>query len=177
MKLSRKIYLCVFILFACSVADVAISSDAKLNHNEAYVLLDNLLNLDEINTEQRTQLDRYKEWEKLHLKFSSNNKLDKSQMKIYLFMTFISSEQTKTHSQEDIAKNIKPLFDRQSKQMLEILSELPFLSSSTCQTLSDHFALFGTKAGKQQFIKRYKKEISQSLSTEQAKVCLRKLKN
>ncbi len=176
MKLLKRTILYTIIIYTFLTSRIAIGNEMKLSEHDAYVLLDNLLTLSEENYNQKVQLERYKEWEKLYVKFSSNGEMTKNKMKIYLFMAFIANEKAKIHPQEEIAEGIVPIFTRQPEVMLSILKELPFLIPSTCTSLNDHFDLFGKKEQKQQFIKKYEGNILKSLGKEQTTICLSKLK-
>ena len=178
MKFFKKTVFYTIIIYISFTSTIAIGDETKLSEHEAYVLLDNLLTLSEESPNQKVQLAQYKEWEKLFAKFSSssNEKMTKNKMKIYLFMTFIANEKTKIHPQEEIAKGIVPVFTRQSEMILSMLNELPFLIPSTCSSINDHFDLFGAKEQKQQFIKKYEGVILKSLGKEHTKVCLDRMK-
>jgi hypothetical protein len=158
----------------------AFGDETKLNEQDAYLLIDKLLSLSEKSSDQKVELERslerYKKWGELYTIFSNNEEMTKNKMKIYLFMTFIAHERTMIDPQEEIAEGIVPIFTRRPEIMLSVLKELPFLVPSTCTSLNDHFDLYDKKEAKQQFIKKYEGDILKSLSKEQAKTCLDKLK-
>lgn len=176
MKLFKKSILYTIIIYVLLISRIAIGGEVKLSEHEAYILLDNLLTLSEENYNQKAQLARYKEWEKLYVTFSSKEDMTKDKMKIYLFMNFIAHEKVKIHPQEEIAESIVPLFIKYTQMVLGVLNELPFLIPSTCSSINDHFDLFGAKEQKQQFIKKYEGVILKSLGKEHTKVCLDRMK-
>ena len=84
MKLFKKSILYTIIIYVLLISRIAIGGEVKLSEHEAYILLDNLLTLSEENYNQKAQLARYKEWEKLYVTFSSKEDMTKDKMKIYL---------------------------------------------------------------------------------------------
>lgn len=177
MKFLKKMFLCVLVLARVLAAQNAECDGAKLGQHEAYLLVDNLLSLSDKSSDHKAQLAQYKAWENLYKKFSSDGELNENEMKIYLFMVFIADEKTKVESQEEMAKGIEQKFVKQSSMMLAILKELPFLISSSCSALNNHFDLFSNKEKKQSFLTKYKNVITQSLGKEHATTCFDKLRN
>lgn len=180
MELFKKnLYILVILVFFMN--GFAFGDERKISEHDAYLLIDRLLTLSEKSSDQKVELERsferYKKWEELYTKFSSNEEMTKNEIKIYLFMTFIAYEKTMIHPQEEIAEGIVPIFTRQPEIMFSVLNELPFLIPATCTSFNDHFDLYNKKEAKQQFIKRYEGDILKSLSKEQARICLNKLRN
>lgn len=152
------------------------SSEMELSKQESYFLLDNLLSLTDTTGNRKVQLEHYKEWGKLYHKMKDQQQMTKNQLKILLFMNFIADERTKIEPQEEIAKDIMPIFTKQPDKILKILSELPFLISSTCSAVNNYFDLMGKDNGKKQFLKKYEEEIVKSLGKDNASICLSKIK-
>jgi hypothetical protein len=170
--------LCASLIFLLTfgASSTASNDDRVLSDREAYLLLDNLLELSEATTDHDVQLARYREWEKLHIKLSPERNMTKNQMKVYLFMVFIAHEDVKIHSQEEMAEEILPLFSRQSTLMLTVLKELSFLIRRTCGSINDSFDLYGTPDDRQEFIKKYETDITRVLGKERAAICMSELK-
>ena len=152
------------------------SADVRLTENEAYVLLDHLLDLSAVSNDKSTELQRYKQWANLHAKLVRENKLSNGQMKVYLFMVFIAEHKVAIDSLEEMAKEIVPRFKKQPEVMLAVLKEIPFLLPATCNRIGTHFELFGSRRDKQQFLTSYEKMITDKLGKEHATVCLTQIR-
>lgn len=148
------------------------SNNIALTDKEAYILLDNLLDLSPVGSDKSAALQRYKRWASLHAKLMQQDRLSISQMKVYLLMVYIAEEKTKVDSMEEMAKEIITVFKRQPTVMLQVLKELPFLLSSACEQLAAHFELFGSAQDKQTFLSTYEKTITEKLEKDQATACL-----
>jgi len=101
--------------------------------------------------------------------------MTKTELKLFLLMCFIADERNKIEPQEQMAKDIKPIFTAQPATILNILKGLPYMIGSTCNSLNSYFELTGKGDEKQQFIRKYGKEITATLSKD-APLCLTKLK-
>lgn len=170
--------LIVYILFISMalVSSKAQSAEMVITEHESYLLLDNLLGLSETSGNHKMQLEQYKEWGKLYRKLVDQKRMmTKTELKLFLLMGFIADERTKIEPQEEIAKDIMPIFTAQPATILNILEELPFVIGSTCNSLNSYFELTGKGEEKQQFIKKYGKEITATLGKD-ASLCLAKIK-
>lgn len=152
------------------------SSNAQLTEKEAYILVDNLLDLSKTGNDKSAELQRYKRWANLHARLTQRDELSMAQMKVYLLMVFIADEKTKVHSQEEIAKEIIPMFKRQPTVMLQVLKELPFLLRPVCEQFAAHFELISTVQDKQTFLAGYEKTITDMLGKSQATACLTQIR-
>ena len=173
-------HLIVYILFmsmafASSVAHSAGMAGMAISEHESYLLLDNLLNLTDAVGNRKMQLEQYKEWGKLYHKLIDQKRMTKTQLKLFFLMVFIADERTKIEPQEEIAKDIMPIFTTQPDTILNLLKELPFLIGSTCNSLNSYFDLSRKNDEKQQFIRKYEGEIAAALGKD-ASICLAKVK-
>lgn len=168
--------LIIYILLSMAfVSSTAYGAEMTITEHESYFLLDNLLSLSDISGNHKMQLEQYKEWSKLYRKFVNQKRMTKNDLKLFLLMGFIADERTKIEPQEEIAKDIMPIFTAQPATILNLLKELPFLIGSTCSSLSSYFELTSKGDEKQLFIKKYEGEITATLGKD-APQCLAKLK-
>jgi hypothetical protein len=152
------------------------SNNAALTEKEAYILVDNFLGLSAVSSDKSAELQRYKRWADLHASLTQHDQLSAAHMKVYLFMVFIAEEKNKIHSMEEMAKEIIPMFKRQSTVMLQTMKEIPFLVRPTCSRFAAHFGLFGSAQDKQVFISSYEKLITDKLGREKATACMNEMR-
>lgn len=176
MKLLIRFAMVVLWLMGGVSAVCANAADVWLTENEAYVLLDHLLDLPVANNDKSAQLQRYKKWANLRAKLARENKLSNSQMKIYLFMVFIAEQRAKIDSLEEMAKEIVPMFKKQPTVLLGVLKESPFLLPAACNNINVHFELYGAERDKQKFLENYQGMITQTLGVEFSAACLAKIR-
>jgi hypothetical protein len=157
------------------VSSVAHSAEMAISEHESYLLLDNLLSFTDTTGNHKMQLEQYKEWGKLYRKLVNQKRMTKTDLKLFLLMGFIADERTKIEPQEEIAKDIMPVFTAQPTIILNLLKELPFLIGSTCNSLNSYFELTSKGDEKQQFIRKYEGEITATLGKD-APQCLAKIK-
>lgn len=174
MKSIKLLIVYIFVSMAI-VSSTAQGVEVAITEHESYLLLDNLLSLSETRGNHKMQLEQYKEWSKLYRKLVDQKRMTKTELKLFLLMGFIADERAKIEPQEQIAKDIMPVFTAQPTAVLDILKELPFLIGSTCSSLNSYFELSGKVDEKQQFSKRYEGEITATLGKD-APQCLAKLK-
>jgi hypothetical protein len=150
-------------------------ANGRVTENDAYVLLDQLFDLSVTDNERSVQLQRYKQWENLHVKLTRGNKLSNGQMKAYLFMVFVAAEKAKIDSLEEMAKEIVPIFKKQPTVFLGVLRETPFLLPAACDRMNMHFELFGNERDKQKFLEDNQATITNALGGKRSAECLAKL--
>lgn len=139
MKTIKHLVVCFLFASTALVSSSAYSAEVMISAHESYLLLDNLLSLTGTTGNHKAQLEQYKEWSKLYNKVSGNKNMTRNQLKLFLLMGFIADERVKIEPQEEIAKDIMPVFTTQSAAVLNILKELPFLIGSTCNSLNSYF--------------------------------------
>lgn len=145
-------------------------SSTGISNEEAYVLLDQLLSLDSQPGDHLHQLERFKRWESLFVRYYRKSNLDLEEMKIYLFMAFVAEKSVAVHTIEEISRNILPKFRTQPDVYLDVLKALPFLTESSCRAISRSF---GRKAEqKAEFVEQYGATIAEALGDRYGAECL-----
>lgn len=148
------------------------SEQIKFGPKEASVLIDRLLGFSGKSLNNREKLSKYKEWANVYTKYNSKEFLDINEMKIYLFIVFVSQEKVLIQTQEDISAEILSKFERQPEVFLRALKELQFLIPATCSALKGHFLFTGELDKRHQFSKKYKEMIFHYLGEDRGKECL-----
>ncbi len=159
-----------------SLLEAAPSSTGLLTQADAALLLETLLE-PAGQRDQAAQLARYREWGRLHDRYRADGQWTEEQARVYLFIVFVAHEKAMAEPQEEIAKEIVPLFVKHADDILSALKALPFLIPSTCAALGDHFDLFGTAEEKRRFLRRHSTPLSTALGSPYADQCLRKIRN
>lgn len=166
MKVYRIFCLVLVIFYLLLFYEVGFSSEneIKLSPNETYILIDRLLSLSGDSNNIKDNLAKYNKWANLYIKIRSKNLLSKNEMKVYLLIVFISENRMLTQTQEDISFEILSKFEKQPTLFLDVLKELPFFISTSCNALKEHFIITGKNENqKKQFINKYRMVIMQHL--------------
>lgn len=175
---SLKVILISIIVVGGLLVQSANASDRRAEEADAYVLLDNALNLSEVgNTaDWRYQYQRVEQWSALHEKLTRGTKLSNTQMKMYLFFVFVSDQRIYTHDLEDIDEEIVSIYEKQAVDMLRVLEETPFLLPAVCKNLNGHFEQVGDLSAKPKFIEKNRAIFHAQLGDKLATQCLAEFK-
>jgi hypothetical protein len=147
---------------------------SDVSPEDAYVLLDNLLELSEKKGNIKAKLVEYRKWEKAYVKYSSVERPTELDIKIFLMIIFIAHERYMAHNLEQSADDIVAIFKRNSKLFLAVLKKKAFLIPSACDCLRDHIDLYA-RPGKTEFIDSNKGLILESLGEKLGQQCMEKL--
>ena len=174
-----RVFLVITIVLAAIVAvqNAALArkdSSLKISPDEAYILLDQLLELSEKKRDVKDQLAEYKKWESLYIKYSRAENPTELDIKIFFMMVFIANERYKAHTLEESAKDILLIYRKNPKRFLKVLKENPFLIPSACDRLRDSYDLYG-RPGKKDFIKNNTALLLESLGEKLGRQCIAKL--
>ena len=173
MKFIVRVIVAVVIMAVLSFAGKAANAkETTITQEDAYILTTNLLNMDQ-PTDIEAKGKRLKAWYSLLEKARSGKAMTKDQVKLYLFMNFITNERVKVHTHEEIGKEIVSIFDKNAAIILSVWKELPFLVASTCATINESKYLMpdGVKEVAA-FKKKYRKRIVKALGSKDADKCL-----
>lgn len=168
---------CHFLMILFFIVSIALAgNDEKdLSEKDAYILIDNLLNISNPQT-VREQFIEYEKWSNIYIKYREKSHLNKNEMKIYLFIVFIADKSVRVHTLEEISEEIMSKFEAQTKIFLEVIRDSPFLAETTFSSLSSHFPIHVSKEVKNNqinnFIQKYEKIIIEYLGNKLGNKCL-----
>jgi len=164
MKVYKIFFLVILYLLIFNNIGYSSEDNMRLSPTETYILLDRLLSLSSSSNNIKNNLAKYNEWADIYIKFRSKKLLSRNEMKVYLLIVFISENRMLTQTQEDISFEILSKFEKQPTLFLNVLKELPFLISTSCNAIKEHFIIAGKdEHKKKQFINKYKTVILKHL--------------
>jgi len=112
---------------------------------------------DKDGTRHYDSLREYQHWQLLYDKYKtaigqSQNRTERD-FRYWLFLGHISWSVSDAAGMEAFSRDLMPVYNRDSTVFLETLRELPFLVSSVCYYLNNHFGFEGdNQDGKLRFV-------------------------
>ncbi len=146
----------------------------QVEHEDAYILLDNLLKLSEKKSDTRASLDEYKKWERIYIKYSRVKNPTATDIKVFLLMVFIAHEHYHAHTLEESAEDIVPIYQTNRELFLKVLNQNSYLIPATCDQLREYYDLY-MRPGKKEFIDTNKQLILNLLGEQHSSECIERL--
>lgn len=172
----------LLVLTACSYTNAEVR---KTDETETYYIL--LSNLLDVNQDRHTftyasgvkQLDSlaaFKELERIYTQYiqpdMKNNTYSENRIKIILLFAFYAQQHHSAAFNEYLATDLMPIYMNNKTRFLKVLSELPFLTSASCNRLDKYFGFEGRSSDKKPaFITENKKRFTTMLNSSQMKEC------
>lgn len=172
-----------FIFGLFLIGNSVVGCASSLTDKEAYIIIDDLLELESQQSDMKASLRKYRKRGSLYLKYWEKVKGNptEEELKIYLFLVFAVEKTGNAEMTEHISDNFLPVAKKNLDNILRILSDHHFLVPSTCHAinLSFQYAGVGEMEPKirQQFLEKYKQKILNSLfRSGMDKPCLSEIK-
>lgn len=146
-----------------------------LSKEEAYVLVDNLLQLADEPKENKLSLLKNKEWEAQYTKVRDSAHLGRKQLAVYFFVVFVAEARAMTHTNEEISHEIVPLYMRDKVRFLSVLNSNPALVPAICRSLGSHFTIEDKEKDLPGFITQNTSLIAKHLYKPYAETCITEL--
>jgi len=146
-----------------------------MSKEEAYVLVDNLLQLTDESKDIRQSLSKNKEWEAQYIKARESAHLGSKQLTVYFFVVFVAEARAMAHTTEEISHEIVPLYVRDKVRFLSVLNNNPALVSAICRSLGSHFTIEGKKKDFRSFVTKNSPLIEKHLYKPYAETCIAEL--
>ncbi len=143
-----------------------------MSKEEAYVLVDNLLQLTDKPKDTKQSLSKYREWEAQYIKARESAHLGPKQLAVYFFIVFVAEARAMADTTEEISHEIVPLYMRDKVRFLSVLNNNPALIPAVCSNLGSHFTMEGKEKELGSFITQNSPLIVKYLYKPFAQACI-----
>jgi hypothetical protein len=159
----------------CAPLPLSAQAPQLLSKEEAFFLVNSLLQLTDDSKDAKQSLSKYKEWETQYIKVRDAAYLGEKQLALYFFVVFIAEARAMTYTSQEISHEVVPLYMKNKERFWSVLNINPAFIPAVCRHLGGYFVIEGKKTELSGFIAQNKPLMEKHLYKPHATTCISEL--